>query len=90
MGPAQEHVYHEAMGLLKLQPLHEPGDVDSLLLKSQIVEHFWENLRTMAAARAQLQETVPVECKTKKEQQQNATYLPSQIACTQAHSPRAP
>lgn len=43
----------ERVRLLKLRPLHEPGDVESKLLRDQVDRHF---LTAMAKARAQLRE----------------------------------
>ncbi|KAL7570459.1 hypothetical protein ACA910_004245 [Epithemia clementina (nom. ined.)] len=56
---------------LKLRPLHEPGDVDSPLLRSQIDRHF---LNAMAEQRAQLRE-IPITIEApKKDRGQPPAY----------------
>jgi len=73
----------ELVAKLKLRPLHEPGDVDSPLLRSQIDEQY---LRAMASARAQLmgsdqppqeEKRVPKETMRQRENQMKSKQLAS-------------
>lgn len=71
--PDLEHMYRDAILQCKLRPIHEQGDVDSPLLRSQIDEQF---LRSMATARAQLQEAATLDRKTASKNRQDGQPPP--------------